>query len=122
MLPNQLEITGHPASPAAFQIEKVKEQNGVSTYKRIFPSGDELQIDVRHTDEKKSGNVQYERHNFDVKYTIFNADTLRGNDVYHFYIVIRRKKGTIAQNSEENVTSILPQVAWLVPRLLAGEY
>lgn len=122
MLPNQLEVTGHPASPIAFQIEKVKEQNGVTTYKHIFTSGDELQIDVRHSEEKKVGNVQYERHNFDVKYTVFNADTLLGNDVYHFYIVVRRKKGTPALTSEQNVSTVMSQFLWLLPRVIAGEY
>lgn len=122
MLPNQLEITGHPEEPTPFQVEKVKEQNGVTTFRTVFANGNELQVDVRHTDEKKSGVAQFERHNFDVKYTVFNEDTLRGNDLYHWYMVIRRKKGTNPTITEENVSSITPVMTWLLPRLIAGEY
>ena len=122
MLPNQIAITGHPESPAEFQVEKVKEQNGVTTFREVFNNGNELQIDVRHSDEKKNGAAQYERHNFDVKYTVFNEDTLRGNDVYHWYLVARRRKGTSPLTAAENITAIVPQLVWLLPRILAGEY
>jgi len=121
MLPELVELTGHPGNPATFNITKIREQNGTSTYKRIFTNGDELQIDVRHSDETKNGRTQYERHNFDVKYTHFYPDELRPSTVFQWYCVIRREKGSDPSISEGNLTSVMPQLIWLLPRIVAGE-
>lgn len=122
MLPTELAVTNHPEiGTGELQLVKIKEQNGTSTYKTVFPSGNELQLDVRHSDEKKVGSAQYERHNFDVKYTIFNEDQVRGNDVYQFYCVVRRRKGTNPLTLEEHTTSTNAVFNWLLPRIISGE-
>jgi len=123
MLPATVDVVNHPLGDgSAIVVPKIREQNGTSTYKYIAPSGDELTIDVRHSLEKKVGSVQYERHNFDVKYVVFNQqDNLFSEDVHQLYFVVRRRRGSSPAISEEHARSALGVFGWLVPQLIAGE-
>lgn len=98
MLPSPLQVT---IAGTAHSLIRINQDNFGSTY---LKKGDrfEVRLQVRHQYEKsRPGARQVERHNIDLTYTTFPADSKSEPIVVQAYTVMRMPRGELVAPTKD---------------------
>jgi len=88
-----------------YSLSRINQDNFGARY-LAKAAGVEVTLDIRHSYEKSTPDGQYERHNVDLRKTVFDLTGASSPKTYQAYMVIRCKRGDAVSTIVDVVESL----------------
>lgn len=103
-----------------FSLVRINQDNFGASY-LAKGANVEVTLDIRHQRERANVDGQYERHNFDLRKTVFDPTGAVSPRTYQSYTVLRAPRGTLSTLLEEVVDAQLSLLDTRVAQIVAWE-
>lgn len=103
-----------------FSLVRINQDNFSARY-LAKDTNLEITLDIKHQYERADVNGQYERHNVDLRKTVFDPTGLSKPKVYQAYTVMRAPRGTLSANLTEVVAGLSTVVSTNASAIVAWE-
>lgn len=102
MLTSPISVT---IGATTYSLVRINQDNYSSKY-LAKGTNEEVTLDIKHQYEKADVNGQYERHNVDLRRTVFDPTGLAKPKTFQAYTVLRAPRGTLSVNLTDVLTGL----------------